>query len=1304
MRNGLRFGLLGPPVLYDAGGEVVSIGGRKMRALLAALLLEPGRVVSVDALKDALWGGAPPASAQASLQNHATRLRRLLDDPERLRAVPPGYVLRVGEGELDVRVFERHATSARDAHAERDWERALRESTAALALWRGTPLSGLPPETGGHAFVQRLEEGRLLVLEWGYEAELRLDPTASRLDRLAPELAARTAEHPLRESFHRLLMLVLHRTGRQAEALAVHRDLRARLLDELGIEPGPAVRRAHLEILRDNDRVPGEARATDVPPGGGHAGDRAVSGIGSGEEGSAWIPGVGTDRRRGGDRRRDDGRSRDRRAEGDSDRAGSADQIPGGDTDGGRDRAWSSDGDRAGTDDGAGSVGRDGDRGRDGDVERAGSAWRDGSAGRNDGTGGDGGRYRSAGSGGDEGRDDTVGRDANVGRARAAGRDGGTGVAGSVDRDGDGARGGRGVASPPRPAQLPPPPAHFTGREDVRDRLFRVLDPESVPRRPHPEDPAHSIGGPDGGASAGVFAGASARADSGKPGVTTFAGSPGRTTAQAADRTAGGPATDGRATDGGASAGGSGDGARGDAHGRPFGGEPTTVLPRVAVISGMAGVGKSALALHVAHGLRERFTDGQLYVNLHGATPGMTPLTAGQALAALLRDLGTEPRRIPEHPDAAAALLRSMLAPTRTLMVLDDAAHAAQVRPLLPAGAGCAVIVTSRSPLTALDGADRFPLAPLTDEDSAALLRAVSGRQDGLDGGHPLVELTGRLPLALRVVAARLAARRALTPDVLAGQLAATEGRLHHLEYDDLSVRRSLAVAHDALRASEREADRDAALALCRIGALDLPAYGAALVARLTGTGERRAEAALDRLVDVALLEETAYGRYAPHDLVRDFAREIAGEAECVLATTPLAADADADAATGAGLVATGSAPLGHDAAVAERALRWYAGVAARSLEAILEPGLDREDRSRPTASQPAGHAADVAATPPFCSGREAFAWGDTELANVVALAQRHAHASPYFPLLARLLNPYVQRSGRAAESEVLQRAALDAARLLGDEAAEAYALGDLGGLHFVTGRVGEALTLNDEALAIWSRLGVRSCQRRALNNRGMLLESLGRHAESGEALLQSLQFSRELGDPHMEAITYSHLGNLYEHTDPRAAIDHHKRSLAIGDAVQDVIIRHSAHCNIGYAHLTLGEPAAAVPHFEESLRILGGHGDWHGESQTRLGLVRALRGVGHWERAARECDLLRCRADRRADRYTGGLARHQAGLLLRERGDAEAAYAEWTSALEALAETDSPVTGELRNLLADGADGADGIDGAGRAVVAGGP
>lgn len=169
-----------------------------------------------------------------------TRLRRLLDDPERLRAVPPGYVLRVDEGELDVHVFETHVATARSAHAAGDWPGTVRACTAALALWRGTPLSGLPAELGGYALAQRLTEARLLVLEWRYDAELALG--GDRLGALVPELAALVADHPLRESYHRQLMLALHHTGRQAEALAVHRDLRNRLLDELGIEPGAGVR------------------------------------------------------------------------------------------------------------------------------------------------------------------------------------------------------------------------------------------------------------------------------------------------------------------------------------------------------------------------------------------------------------------------------------------------------------------------------------------------------------------------------------------------------------------------------------------------------------------------------------------------------------------------------------------------------------------------------------------------------------------------------------------------------------------------------------------------------------------------------------------------------------------------------------------------------------------------------------------------------------------------------------------------------------------------------------------------------
>ncbi|MFF5887017.1 BTAD domain-containing putative transcriptional regulator [Streptomyces sp. NPDC014603] len=1119
VRRELRFGLLGTPVLYQqpsgaAAPIVQAVGSPKLRALLAALLMDTGRVVSVGALKDVLWGGTPPPSAQPSLHNHVARLRRLLDVPDRLVTDPTGYRLRVDEGELDVHVFDALTDAARAAHIAGDAERVVRACTDALALWRGAPLAGLPPEVGGYALVRRLGEARLLLLEWRYDAELGPGSPGGgrdRLSELVPELAALAAEHPLREAYHRQLMLALHRTGRRAEALAVHRDLRARLVEELGIEPGPGVRQAHVEVLRG--------------AGGGRSGDPPALTV------SVPVPVPGP--------------------------ASSA-LVP------------------------------------------SPPALTPSSP--------------------------ALATSSTLARSLAAAVDG---VSGASVRSGV-------AAAVPRPAQLPPPPAYFVGREEVREALCRVLVPSAR----------------------------SAASGASQVAVSLSA--------------------------------------------------PAAVSP-VAVVSGTAGVGKSALALRVAQDLTKRFSDGQLHINLHGATPGVTPLSPAQALTALLRDLGAAPCDIPGPPDAAAALLRSLLAPTRTLLVLDDAANAAQVRPLLPAGPGCAVIVTSRSPLTALDGAARFPLGPLSAEDSAALLSAVSGR-DRLDAAHPLVALTGRLPLALRIVAARLGARRALTPEVLAGQLAATESRLPHLEYDDLSVRRSLDVAHDALAASERAADRDAALALCRVGALDLPGYGAPLLARLLGTDELRAEDALERLVDVALLEETAYGRYVPHDLVRDFARELAREAPCGGGRT-LTREAAADGALpvpgprthprlAAGrrtpYRALSGRPAGADVHegkrnVVDTALRWYAAVADRALTAIVEPGLDRDDRRRATRTQPPGHADDVGTVPPFTGAADAFAWADRELENIVALVERYADDEEpgdrraHLAVLLRLLHPCLLRRGRVAESETLGRAALRMARRLGDDAALAYALGDLAGVRFLTGRHNDALRLTDSALGIWRRLGTVSGIRRCLNNRGLLLEALGRYAESGAALRQSLAHSRQLNDPYGEAVTHSHLGNLYANTDPRAAIEQHRRSLAIGDAIGAVILRHSAHSNIGWAHLALGEAGEALPHFEESLRILGGHGDWPGESRTRLGLVRALRELGRTERAAQECDDLLARASGRADHYTGALARHQYGLLLRERGRTAEAYHQWRSALAGLEGTDAhAVAAELRDLLATTED-ADG-------------
>lgn len=260
----VKFGLLGSLVVHD-GTEPRPVTGPKVRILLAALLLDAGRTVPRDTLKAALWGDSVPASADASLANHLTRLRRVLADSDgtavtgraapadggtegRLRTVAPGYRLHVREGELDADVFETRIRAARQAHEREEWEAVLRETAAAMSLWRGTPLADLAPfsETEGPALrVHQLLEARLQALEWSCDAELHL----GRHHDLIPQLTTLAAEQPLREGFHQRLMLALHRSGRQAEAFSVFHRLRRNLVDQLGTEPGAAVQQAHQEVL-----------------------------------------------------------------------------------------------------------------------------------------------------------------------------------------------------------------------------------------------------------------------------------------------------------------------------------------------------------------------------------------------------------------------------------------------------------------------------------------------------------------------------------------------------------------------------------------------------------------------------------------------------------------------------------------------------------------------------------------------------------------------------------------------------------------------------------------------------------------------------------------------------------------------------------------------------------------------------------------------------------------------------------------------------------------------------------------------
>jgi DNA-binding SARP family transcriptional activator len=251
----LEFRILGPLEVSDESGPI-ALGGQRQKALLAALLLESGRVVATDRLVDLLYGDEAPKTATTSLQNSISRLRRVLG-ADVLETQPPGYVLRVEPRQVDARRFEAELGDARRAGSEERREILVR----ALSTWRGPALAEFTFEQFAQPEIRHLEELRIVALEERIDADLEL----SRHGDVVGELEALVQQHPLRETFRRQLMLALYRSGRQAEALEVYQDARSRFVEELGIEPGPELRVLQSEILRHAAGVgaPGPATAPD---------------------------------------------------------------------------------------------------------------------------------------------------------------------------------------------------------------------------------------------------------------------------------------------------------------------------------------------------------------------------------------------------------------------------------------------------------------------------------------------------------------------------------------------------------------------------------------------------------------------------------------------------------------------------------------------------------------------------------------------------------------------------------------------------------------------------------------------------------------------------------------------------------------------------------------------------------------------------------------------------------------------------------------------------------------------------------
>ncbi|MEV3936762.1 tetratricopeptide repeat protein [Glycomyces sp. NPDC049804] len=670
----------------------------------------------------------------------------------------------------------------------------------------------------------------------------------------------------------------------------------------------------------------------------------------------------------------------------------------------------------------------------------------------------------------------------------------------------------------------------------------------------------------------------------------------------------------------------------------------------VVAVHGMAGVGKTALAVRIAHELAPRYPDGQLFVDLRGYTdPAGSRPDLVSVLTRALGSLNVDERDVPADPSELAAYYRSTIADRSVLLVFDNASDAEQVEALLPGTASSLVLTTSRRDLSRLAGAFSVPLEPPPMPEAVAMLGAAAGRITA-DGAVSVAERCGRLPLALGLAAARLRSRPQWRVEDLLARLDHEDRLLDELDMGHRGVAAALRTSYLELDAAHRRLLRRLSL----VPGDDVDAHAAAA---LCAVDEERASAMLESLVEVHLVETRAPGRYRMHDLVRLFATRLAELEET---------EDDRNAALA-------------------RMLEVYLHFAYQAASHITSPF--QEHFTEEAAAHDAG-------LPGFVDHEGAVAWFEAERGNLAA-AVRAASAGPAWHL-ATAFSAFRMHDRDSELHLAINQTALNLARDLGDERKEARSLGDRGRQLAFAGRRDEAIDCLERSAVVTRRLGDTGAATWALRNVGLMHRQSGRFTDAlgvyHEALILAEAISDATAIVHINlnmVVPLLHLGRLAEaeqciveaerlmdvddvynrsrienfrgvfvreHGDPAAALVLHSaclercRQRGIREGLTPVLVE------LGEDLLHLGRGAEAVAHLQQAVEYAEELAYPALERMARNSLGRALTATGDPDAALGHHQRAASLAESHEDAYELARAHHGLAVAHRDLGASSAA------------------------------------------------